>query len=73
VSAVRLVTGVTNAGTADGGTLRGDLAMGMSNVVHCTDTVENAPGEVRRFFSEDEIFDYSKTEWLHVYLDEERL
>jgi len=72
VAAVRLVTGVTNAGSADGGTIRGDLAMGMSNVIHCTDTTLNAPGEVKRFFAEEELFDYSKTEWLHIYLEEER-
>jgi len=72
VDAVRLVAGVTHAGKADGGTIRGDLAMGMCNVVHCSDSVENAQAEVMRFFSEDEIFDYNKTEYLHVYMDDER-
>ncbi len=72
VAAVRLIAGVTNAAKADGGTIRGDLAMGMSNVIHCTDTVENAMQEVKRFFKEGEIFDYSKTEYLHVYMEEER-
>lgn len=72
VSAVRLISGVTDAGSADAGTIRGDLAMGMCNVVHCSDSVENAKDEVARFFSEDEIFDYDKTEYLHVYMDDER-
>lgn len=72
VSAVRLIAGVTNAGKADAGTMRGDLAMGMCNVVHCSDSVEAAQQEVPRFFSENEIFDYSKTEYLHVYMDDER-
>ncbi len=72
VSAVRLVAGVTHAGEADGGTIRGDLAMGMCNVVHCSDSVETAKEEVARFFGESEIFDYSKTDYLHVYMDDER-
>lgn len=72
VNAVRTIAGVTNAGVADGGTLRGDLAMGMCNVVHCSDSVENAKDEVTRFFKEEEIFEYDKTEYLHVYMDDER-
>ena len=72
VDAVRLIAGITYAGEADGGTIRGDLAMGMCNVVHCTDSVENAKAEVERFFSEDEIFDYNKTDYLHVYAEDER-
>jgi nucleoside-diphosphate kinase len=70
--AVRTIAGVTNAGKADGGTLRGDLAMGMCNVVHCSDSAESAQAEVARFFDENEIFDYNKTEYLHVYMDDER-
>ena len=72
VAAVRLIAGVTNAGAADGGTIRGDLAMGMCNVVHCSDSVETAKAEVGRFFEKDEIFDYDKTEYLHVYMEDER-
>lgn len=73
-AAVRLVSGVTNAGKADGGTIRGDLAMGMCNVVHCSDSAESARAEVARFFKEEEeIFDYDKTEYLHVYMDDERV
>lgn len=70
--AVRTIAGVTNAGKADGGTIRGDLAMGMCNVVHCSDSAESAQAEVVRFFNEDEIFDYDKTEYLHVYMEDER-
>lgn len=71
-AAVRTIAGVTNAGKADGGTLRGDLAMGMCNVVHCSDSAESAQDEVKRFFAEEEIFDYSKTEYMHVYMEDER-
>lgn len=72
VAAVRLIAGVTNAGQADGGTMRGDLAMGMCNVVHCSDSIATAQAEVERFFAKGEIFDYDKTEYLHVYMADER-
>jgi nucleoside-diphosphate kinase len=72
VAAVCLITGVTNAAKADAGTIRGDFAMGMSNVVHRSDTVENAKQEVARFFKDGEIFDYDKSEYLHVYMEDER-
>lgn len=73
VAAVRLISGVTHAGEADGGTIRGDLAMGMCNVVHCSDSMETAKDEVKRFFGKGEVFDYNKTEYLHVYMEEERV
>lgn len=72
VEAVRLIAGITNAGKADGGTIRGDLAMGMCNVVHCSDSTDTAKQEVARFFNDSEIFDYDKTEYLHVYMEDER-
>jgi nucleoside-diphosphate kinase len=72
VGAVRLIAGITNAGNADGGTIRGDLAMGVCNVIHCSDSVENARLEVERFFSEEEIFEYGKTDWEHVYMADEK-
>lgn len=72
VEAVRLIAGTTYAAKADGGTIRGDLAMGMCNVVHCSDSVETAKAEVARFFKDGEIFDYDKTEYFHVYMEDER-
>ena len=72
VAAVRLIAGVTHAGEADAGTIRGDLAMRFANVVHCSDSVETAKDEVARFFEEREIFAYDKTEYLHVYMEDER-
>lgn len=72
VDAIRLIAGVTDAAAADAGTIRGDFAMGFANVVHCSDSVETAKAEVERFFGKGEIYDYDKTEFLHVYLEEER-
>ena len=73
VAAVCTITGVTNAAKADAGTIRGDFAMGMSNVVHRSDSIENAKQEVTRFFKDEEIFEYDKTEYMHVYMQDERV
>lgn len=72
VAAVRLISGVTKGFEADAGTIRGDLAIGVCNVVHCSDTVENARAEVKRFFKEGELYEYDKTEYMHVYMEDER-
>lgn len=72
VSAVRLIAGITDGAAADAGTMRGDFALGFANVVHCSDSLETAKAEVSRFFEESEIFDYDKTEWMHVYMEDER-
>lgn len=73
VDAVRLITGATKARQADAGTIRGDFAMSVScNVIHTSDSVETAGKEVPRFFKSDELYDYTKGEYEHVYNDEER-
>lgn len=73
VMAIRLLCGITKARTAEAGSIRGDLAMSVScNVVHASDSVENAEKEVNRFFMEDELHQYNKAEYEHVYADDER-
>lgn len=74
VNAVRLVCGVTKAYEADPGSIRGDLAMSTAcNVVHASDSVENAEKEIKRFFKDDDLFDYDKAEYMHVYAEDERV
>lgn len=62
VEAVRVfreMTGVTNGRNAAPGTLRGDLCMsGQANIVHASDSVDNAKLEVARFFKPEEVFDW---------------
>lgn len=73
VSAVRLLCGITKARAAEAGSIRGDLAMSNGcNVVHASDSVETATKEVPRFFKEDELFSYDKTEYVFVYGEDER-
>jgi len=73
VNAVRLLCGITKARDAEAGSIRGDLAMSVAcNVVHASDSVENAEKEVARFFKKDDMFDYEKSEYVNVYADDER-
>lgn len=73
VEAVRLIAGETKGRAADAGTIRGDLAMSMqANVVHASDSVENAKAEIERFFAPEEIVDYDKAGMEWVYSADER-
>jgi len=74
VDAVRKLCGITKARSAEAGSIRGDFAMSVAcNVVHASDSTENAEKEVRRFFKEDELYSYDKSEYMHVYADDERV
>lgn len=70
VSSVRLLVGVTKAWEADAGTIRGDFSLStQSNIVHASDSVENGEVEVKRFFSEEEIFEYAKIDTDFIYAE----
>lgn len=58
VETVRLMVGATNSRKALPGTIRGDFSMsGEQNVIHASDSIENAELEIKRFFSEGEIME----------------
>lgn len=66
VEVVRTLTGATNGRKAAPGTIRGDYAMsGQENIVHASDSPENAQIEINRFFKPEELFDYPNP--LHDY------
>lgn len=75
VEAVRVfreMTGVTNGRNAQPGTLRGDFCMSsQTNIVHASDSVENAQIELERFFKKEEIFDYLPSNVKYFYGDNE--
>lgn len=72
VQVVRAMTGVTNGRKAAPGTIRGDYSMsGQENIVHASDSVENAKIELDRFFSPEEIFDYTPTSFNYLYASDE--
>ena len=56
VEVTRKVVGATKPWEADSGTIRGDMAIGLpANLIHASDSPENAEIEIKRFFREDEI------------------
>lgn len=72
VRVFREMTGVTNGRKAAPGTLRGDFCMsGSLNIIHASDSVENAEIEIRRFFRPEEIFDYVPATWKAIYSSDE--
>lgn len=72
VSVVRNMTGATNGRNAVPGTIRGDFSVStQENIVHTSDSVETAVVELKRFFSDDEIFDYNQTMINFLYANDE--
>jgi len=58
VARVRDLLGPTDSTKANKGTIRGDFGTDMmTNVVHASDSDENAKAELARFFRPDEIFE----------------
>lgn len=72
VQVFRTMTGVTNGRQAAPGTLRGDYCVsGQANIVHASDSLENALIEINRFFKADEIFDYTPATHRYLYGEDE--
>ncbi len=68
VDIVRLVIGATNPAEALPGTIRGDFSINISsNIVHASENEEEANNEIERFFSADEIFDYTRADESFLY------
>ncbi|MGA8543234.1 MAG: nucleoside-diphosphate kinase [Thermoplasmata archaeon] len=62
IAVVRLLTGATNPQTADPGTVRGDLALGITaNLVHASDSPESAARELALYFTPEDFLSYSRT------------
>ena len=73
VESVRLITGDTMGRKADAGTIRGDLSMSVqTNIVHASDSVENAKQEVKRFFTDEELFKWERLNFELIYAEDER-
>lgn len=59
VETVRKLIGPTDSKKAEKGTVRGDYGVDvMVNIVHASDSDENAAIELKRFFAPGEVFDY---------------
>ena len=68
VQVVRAMTGATNGRAAAPGTIRGDYSMSnQQNIVHASDSPENALIELARFFRPEEVFDYESGAKAYIY------
>ena len=62
------MTGATNGRAAAPGTIRGDYSMSnQQNIVHASDSPENALIELARFFRPEEIFEYESGAKAYIY------
>lgn len=61
VSVVRTLTGATNPAEALPGSIRGDFGMTIdANIIHASDSPENAEKELNRFFKGEGVYEYSR-------------
>lgn len=72
VRVFREMVGATNGRKAAPGTIRGDFSMsGSLNIIHASDSPENAEIEINRFFKPDEVFDYTPGNINFIYEKDE--
>jgi len=72
VHIVHSMAGVTNGREAAQGTIRGDFSVSVQeNIVHTSDTIENAKIEIIRFFRDDEIFEFKQNSLDFLYANDE--
>lgn len=72
VEAVRIIVGPTKGRAADAGSIRGDFSMSIqTNIVHASDSADNAKAEIARFFKDEEVFNYQKVDLNFVYSQDE--
>lgn len=69
---VRGLIGKTNGRDAASGTIRGDFSMSsQENIVHASDSAESAEIELKRFFNDNEIFEYNLDVLDRLYSEDE--
>lgn len=72
VAVVRQMVGATNGRKALPGTIRGDYSMsGQENIVHASDSVDNAQIELARFFKKEELFNFRPSDISAYYAPDE--
>lgn len=73
VDVVRQMVGHTVGRKADPGTIRGDLSMSVQlNIIHASDSIEEAVKEIARFFSKEELHHYTKLDFDWIYSSDEK-
>ncbi|NDW12311.1 nucleoside-diphosphate kinase [Bacteroides sp. 214] len=72
VRVVRALSGVTNGRLAAPGTVRGNYCVSsQENIVHSSDSPEAAVIELKRFFNDEEIFNYKQSTFDYLYGSDE--
>lgn len=72
VNIAHAMAGCTNGREAAMGTIRGDYSVSIQeNIIHTSDTVENAKIEIARFFKDDEIFEFDQLSSSVLYANDE--
>ncbi len=72
INVVRTLTGSTNGRQAAPGTIRGDFSMSnQANIIHASSSPEDAEVEIKRFFRDDELFDYLPAKMPYLYSEDE--
>ena len=70
---VRKMIGITKAREAEPGTIRGDFGMSQQyNLIHASETYEDAQKEQKLIFGKDEVFFWEKADYSHIYVEDER-
>lgn len=73
VDVVRKLAGVTEGTEATPGTIRGDFSLSLQNtIIHASDSLETSEKEIKRFFSKEEIHEYTKVNTSMIYSDAEQ-
>ena len=72
VSTVRRMAGITKSREAEFGSIRGDFGMSVqANLIHVSEDSNAAKEELKRFFSDDELFDYQRPFDANIYSEDE--
>lgn len=72
VRVVRNIVGSTNGRNADPGTIRGDYSVSVQeNIVHASDSEETAKIELKRFFNDEELYEYAPITFSYLYVSDE--
>ena len=73
VDVVRQMTGATRGYDAIPGTIRGDYSLSaQENIIHSSDSAETAEKELKRFFSEEDYFEYDSPLVNYIYAPDEK-
>ena len=71
IELVRLVNGATRPTESQPGSIRGDFSIDIThNVVHASDSLENAERELNILFDPSELFDYPRIDETILYSPE---